>query len=60
MADLSRRLVIDFAGELPADQVLACATRCNHQLVLAGVRAGLVPATEAMVRSRLTDQLAER
>lgn len=58
LIDLSSRLVIEFAGELPASQVLACATLCTHQLVGAGVRGGLAAATEVMARSRLTAQLA--
>ncbi len=57
LADLSQRLIVEFAGDLPAGQVLACVTRCTHHLVRNGVRAGLASTTEAMARSRLTAQL---
>lgn len=39
--------------QLPAGSVIRCVTRCRDELLLMGMRDGLVVAVEAMARRRL-------
>ena len=49
------RLIADFS-DLPAGAVIRCVGRAREDLLRAGVREGLVPATESMARSWLGSQ----
>ncbi len=46
-------LIAEFNGQLPAHVVIEHIVLACEQLIAAGVRAGLCPATESMARSRL-------
>lgn len=49
-------LISEFAGHLPAGVIIAETVRSRDQLLASGVRSGLVPATEAMTRTRLSER----
>jgi hypothetical protein len=53
LVDLAHRLVREHESVLPASSVIGCVTRCRDELVVLGVREGLLPAVEAMARRRL-------
>ena len=48
------RLVADYAGLVPANSVISYAAGAREELLHAGVRAGLLDATESMTRRRLS------
>ena len=50
----TQRLEAEFAGRVPADAVARYVLRCREQMLEAGLRHGLVPATEAAARVTLT------
>jgi len=53
LAALTRRLAAERSGQLPASAVVCCVWGCAEELLRAGVRSGLLWATEAMARARL-------
>ena len=53
MRELTERLIIEMRDVAPAGSVIRTVARCQENLLSAGVRQGLVPATEAMARTRL-------
>ncbi len=54
MLALTERLVAEYAEVIPPGTVVRCVARCREQLLRSGVRHGLVPATEAAVRTALS------
>ena len=50
---MTQRLEAEFAGQVPSDSVARYVLRCREQLLDAGLRHGLVPATEAAARVTL-------
>ncbi|MCW2622840.1 MAG: hypothetical protein JWL64_2442 [Frankiales bacterium] len=56
LRELSTGLVDEYSAELSAGTVLRCVARCRDELLLIGVRDGLVEAVEAMARSRLRER----
>jgi hypothetical protein len=56
LAALIRRLA-GYDGRRPADLIVGCVCVCAGGLPQAGVRSGLVPATEALTRTRLDRRL---
>jgi hypothetical protein len=54
MLAMTEGLIAEFSGLLPAGSVMRCVARCRKQLHRAGIRHGLVPATEAATRMKLT------
>jgi hypothetical protein len=54
MLAMTDGLIAEFSGLLPAGSVMRCVARCRKQLHRSGVRHGLVAATEAAARMRLT------
>ncbi|MCW2623188.1 MAG: hypothetical protein JWL64_2790 [Frankiales bacterium] len=57
LLSLERRLMDEFDEVLAAGAVLRCVARCRDELLLIGVRQGLVEAVEAMARHRLRERL---
>jgi hypothetical protein len=53
MHALADMLVAEFSHVLPAGTVIRHVARAREELLVAGVRAGLVIATETMARHRL-------
>ena len=53
--DATLRLIADFV-DVPAGAVVRCVGRAREDLLRAGVRDGLVPATESMARAWLGRQ----
>jgi hypothetical protein len=53
LAGLARRLAAVHGDQLATRAVERCVWSCAEELLRAGVRCGLVPATEAMARARL-------
>ena len=53
LLQMTEALIAEYAGQVPAGRVLSCVARCREELLRAGVRAGLVTATEAAARVRL-------
>jgi hypothetical protein len=53
MSSLANSLVAEFGALLPAATVTRHVARAREDLLSAGVRAGLVAATETMARHRL-------
>jgi hypothetical protein len=53
LSALIRRLAAGYDGQYPAGVVVGCVRGCAEELLRAGVRSGLIPATEAMARARL-------
>jgi hypothetical protein len=51
---MTENLIAEYAGRVPAGRVIACVARSREQLLQSGVRDGLVPATEAAARVRLS------
>lgn len=54
MLAMTENLVAEYAGRVPAGTVIACVARTREQLMRSGIRHGLVPATEAATRRRLS------
>ncbi len=54
MQALVERLVAEYAATIPAGTVIRCVSRCREQLLRAGLRQGLVAATEAAARHQLS------
>ena len=57
LVDLTCQLAREYDGVLAAGSVIRCVTRCRDELMLMGVRDGLLPAVEAMARRRLRGRL---
>lgn len=53
MLALADLLIAEFSHALPAGTVIRQVSRAREELLVAGVRAGLVAATETMARHRL-------
>lgn len=60
MVSMTESLVVEFAGRIPAGAVIGCVARSREHLLKTGVRAGLVPATEAAARRSLQATLPAR
>lgn len=58
LMSLTEQLVREHEA-LPAGSVIRCVARCRDELVLMGLRDGLVIAVEAMARNRLRDRVRE-
>ena len=56
LLDVTHDLVVEHEGRVPAGSVIRCVARCRDELVLMGLRDGLVEAVEAMARRRLRDR----
>jgi hypothetical protein len=52
--EVTRSLVAEFAGLVPAGTVIRCVARAWEQLLRSGVRAGLAAAAESSARLRLS------
>jgi hypothetical protein len=53
LAGLIRRLAAKHGDQFSASAVAQCVRRCAGELLRAGIRSGLLPATEAMAGARL-------
>jgi len=53
LAGLIRRLAAKHGDQFSASAVAQCVRRCVDELLRAGIRSGLLPATEAMAGARL-------
>jgi hypothetical protein len=51
---MTEGLIAEFSGLVSAGSVMRCIARCRKQLHRSGIRHGLVPATEAAARVKLT------
>jgi hypothetical protein len=60
MLAMAESLVAEYAGRVSAGTVLRCVARSREHLLRTGVREGLVAATEAAVRVRLSAKLPAR
>ena len=54
MLAMTEGLIAEFSGLVTAGSVMRCIARCREQLRRSGVRHGLVPATQAAARVKLT------
>jgi hypothetical protein len=52
---MTESLIAEHAGVVPAGTVMRCVARSHELLMRAGVREGIVAATEAAVRRRLRE-----
>lgn len=59
LVELTHQLVREHENVLAAGSVIRCVTRCRDELMLMGVREGLLPAVEAMARRRLRGRVME-
>ena len=53
LLDVTHGLVREYEGDVPAGSVIRCVVRCRDELLLLGLREGLVDAVDAMARRRL-------
>jgi hypothetical protein len=55
LMSMVERLTAEFAGKLPPGSVMRCVYRSREELLGAGVRDGIVRATESSARRRLME-----
>jgi hypothetical protein len=55
LLSMTDRLTAEFAGQVPAGTVIRCVYRSREKLLFAGIRDGIVPATERSARVRLRE-----
>jgi hypothetical protein len=55
LLSMTERLTAEFAGRVPPGMVQRCVSRSREQLLGAGIRDGIVSATESSARVRLCE-----